>query len=319
MGLKNIVIATEKKGYYKVLEESCKRHNIELIPLGMGEEWNGFTKKFYLWNDYLKDLNDDEIVMINDAYDVIILENSEKIIKKFKSFNKNIVLSYQNSKLLNLIFTKCDLYKNVLCSGNIIGYVKYLKELINLIKKHDNIWEENGNDDQLILQSICEIEKDFFKRNIIIDKDQEIFFVTTGEDYFKNFFLKKVSNLDMKNNKLYTKKNITPSILHLAGNLDGIRYLKYLNYKNIPKKNLIKISKYKVKQLSIFLKTLLLKKGFYLFLCILYILIYLHYFKLNKESLIKFILGYVIIFQKNGLVLILVISLSIIIFVSNLI
>ena len=176
----------------------------------MGEEWNCFTKKFYLWNDYLKDLNDDEIVMINDAYDVIILENSEKIIKKFKSFNKNIVLSYQNSKLLNLIFTKCDLYKNVLCSGNIIGYVKYLKELINLIKKHDNIWEENGNDDQLILQSICEIEKIFLKK-YYIDKDQEIFFVTTGEDYFKIFF-KKVSNLDMKNNKLYTKKYNTFNI-----------------------------------------------------------------------------------------------------------
>lgn len=317
MKLKNIVVATEKKGYYKVLEESCKRHNIELIPLGMGEKWSGFTMRFDLWLDYLNKLDDNEIVMINDAYDVVILEDKDTIIKKFKLFNKNIVFSFQNSKLTNLIFTKCDLYKHVLCMGNIIGYVKYLKEFINLIQKHNDIWKENGNDDQLILQNICEIEKDFFKKNVTIDKDQEIFFATTGDDYLINLLFKKVSNLEMKNNKLYTRKNITPSILHLAGNLDGIRYLEYLNYENIPKKNLIKINKYKVKQLSIFLKTLLLKKKFYLFACISYILIYLRYFKLNKESFIKFILGYIIIFQNYGLLPILVVIFSLIILLYN--
>ena len=91
MKLKNIVV-TEKKGYYHVLEQSCKRHNIELIPLGMGEEWTGFTMRFNLWLKYLNTLDDDEIVMINDAYDVIILEDSDTIIKKFKTYNKNIVI-----------------------------------------------------------------------------------------------------------------------------------------------------------------------------------------------------------------------------------
>ena len=47
--LKNIVVATEKKGYYNILEHSCKRHNIDLIPLGMGEKWTGFTMRFNLW------------------------------------------------------------------------------------------------------------------------------------------------------------------------------------------------------------------------------------------------------------------------------
>ena len=38
--MKNIVIATDKNiGYYNILEESCKKHNIELITLGLGQKW----------------------------------------------------------------------------------------------------------------------------------------------------------------------------------------------------------------------------------------------------------------------------------------
>ena len=47
----------------------------------MGEEWTGFTMRFNLWRDYLNTLDDDEIVMINDAYDVVILEDGDTIIK----------------------------------------------------------------------------------------------------------------------------------------------------------------------------------------------------------------------------------------------
>ena len=88
--LKNIVFATQKNiGYYKILEESCKKNNIELITLGHNKKWNGFTMRLAHWLDYLKTLDNNEIVMINDAYDVIILENGSKIISKFKKMNKN--------------------------------------------------------------------------------------------------------------------------------------------------------------------------------------------------------------------------------------
>ena len=117
-----------------VLEQSCKRHNIDLIPLGMGEKWSGFTMRFNLWLKYLNTLDDYEIVMINDAYDVIILENSDTIIKKFKSFNKNIVICTQNtSGFLKLIFNKCKNYDSVIAIGSMIGYVKYLKQFIKLL------------------------------------------------------------------------------------------------------------------------------------------------------------------------------------------
>ena len=47
--LKNITVATEKNiGYYSVLVESCKKNNIDLIVLGLGQKWTGFTMRLNL-------------------------------------------------------------------------------------------------------------------------------------------------------------------------------------------------------------------------------------------------------------------------------
>ena len=35
---KLITVATDKKGYYKWLEASCKRYNVDLITLGMNKK-----------------------------------------------------------------------------------------------------------------------------------------------------------------------------------------------------------------------------------------------------------------------------------------
>ena len=296
MKLKNIVVATEKKGYYHVLEQSCKRHNIELIPLGMGEEWTGFTKKFELWRDYLNTLDDNEIVMINDAYDVVILEDGDTIIKKFKSFNKNIVICTQiKSYFTELVFDKCKNFDSVISIGSMIGYVKYLKQLIKLLFKYPNLWKKYKNDDQMIIQEVCNYENTFFKNNIVLDTNQKLFFATTGSDYVYNMIFKNIINLYMKNNKLYTDNNITPSVLHLAGNVDGNVYLQYLNYKNLPTMNMWVINPYKTTQMTVFLKILVLHKTIPLIFTSISIITYLYFFKINIQNTILFILIYIFI------------------------
>ena len=159
MKLKNITVATEKYGYYNIMEESCKRHNIELITLGMGQKWEGFTMRFKLWLNYLNELDDNEIVMINDAYDVIMLEDAEDIIKKFKSFDKKIIFSAQDSILSKILFPICNLEKKVICAGNMIGYVKYLKKLINLLFEKKSLWEKFNKDDQVVINHLCNVEQ----------------------------------------------------------------------------------------------------------------------------------------------------------------
>ena len=42
-----------------------------------------------------------------------------------------------------------------------IGYVKYLKQLVKLIFKHPNLWKKYKNDDQMIIQEVCNYENAF--------------------------------------------------------------------------------------------------------------------------------------------------------------
>ena len=307
MKLKNIVVATEKKGYYDVLEQSCKRHNIELISLGLGQKWTGFTMKFKLWHEYLKTLNEDEIVMINDAYDVIILENSDVIINKFKSFGKNVVFGIQDTLSTRLIFPKCKIFEKIMCVGNIIGYVKYLKELVELLLfKYKRLWEKYNNDDQVVLQHICNLQTDFFEKNVGIDTDRKLFFATGSEDYIHNLIFKGISGLYMKNNKLYTKHNITPSVLHLASDVDGEKYLNYLNYENIPIKKPLFTPIYKCNQAISMLKLIFYNNRYAIIISVMSIVAYLIFIKSNIINLLIFAFGYFCIFGEKGLAIFLI-------------
>jgi hypothetical protein len=223
--MKNIVVATKENiGYYNFLVESCKRHNIKLIVLGLGKKWEGFTMRYKLYLDYLNTLNNNEIVMINDAYDVVILQDSKIIKTKFLKFNTKILFSGENNYISKIFNKRCiDDYS--INNGNIIGYVFYIKKLINLIYKYEKIWEKFNNDDMIIINHICNLESKFFTNYCRIDKKEEIFFLSNGSLPFW-----RMKNLVMENKKL---KNLTynnyPCVLHLI-NTDGRKYLEYIGY-----------------------------------------------------------------------------------------
>lgn len=228
--MKNITVATKKNiGYYNILTQSCKKYNVELIVLGLGMKWEGFTMRFKLWLDYLNKLNNNEIVMINDAYDVIILQDSKIIKSKFLKFNTKIVFSGEN-EIMSRIFTKRCIDDYSINMGNLIGYVFYIKKFINLFYKYENIWKKYNNDDMVIINHICNFENNFFTNYCAIDKKEEIFFLSNGTPPFWN-----MKNLVMENNKLKNLKyDNYPSVLHLI-NTNGNEYLEYIGYdtKNI--------------------------------------------------------------------------------------
>ena len=270
--MKNIIVATKPNiGYYNILKQSCKKNNIDLITLGLGMKWDNFTLKFKLWKEYIFQLDDTEIVMINDAYDVIILQDSNIILKKFKKFNKKIVFGIQSGFFNDLLFAqpvKCT--ENIICTGNIIGYVKYLKKFINKIYKYKKIWKELKYDDQEIVNNICSKEQSFFKKYTVIDKERNIFFTTTGDDYYfiPYLFNRSIKNLYMKNGKILNKRNIEPSVLHLGGNIDGNKYLTYIGYNTT---NLKLHGGYKILQVGNF-AFILIRKYFHILFIIIFII-----------------------------------------------
>ena len=266
--LKNITVATEKNiGYYSVLVESCKRNNIDLIVLGLGQKWTGFTMRLNLWLNYLNKLDDNEIVMINDAYDVIIIEDSLTIIDRFKKMNKKVVFGSQEGFFTNLFFSKC--FNTVLCCGNIIGYVKYIKLIILLFLKNKHLWKKFNNDDQLVLNYLCKRET-IFKKFIGVDINKEIFFIASDDNrYFNiNYILDgNIKDIKMKNRKILNKNNKSICVLHLPALLNGNKYLNYLGYdtKNIK----LQIKSYK------FIQGFGLFKNYIILLTMLVLIIYI--------------------------------------------
>ena len=283
--MKNIVIATQKDiGYFNTLVESTKKNGFELIVLGMNKEWNGLSDKYKYWIEYLETLPDDEIVMLNDAYDVIILDTPDNILKKFKSFNKPVVCSIQKGFMAELVFSKC--FNHIICTGNIVGYTKPILTILKLIVKHKDLWK--GNSDQIIFNEICMLEP-YIKNNIGLDTDQTLFYVTSIDNFTLN---NTITDISMENGKLYNKSNTnknpqTPiSILHLAGNINGHKYLEYMGYNM---KNVHPMGGYKVTQILTYIKFLLNKHRNYIIKsCGILMCVFILSCVIFRKSLLKF-------------------------------
>jgi hypothetical protein len=178
-----VTVATEPKFYFNYLVESCKNNGKELIILGYGEKWQGYSWKFKLIIDYLKTLKESDIVCFIDGYDIICNRNLNELKELFINFKNKYnfkiltgadIYKFKLQKYIaTYYFKKCN--NMLLNSGTYIGYANDLKEL--LLKTFDlNI---KSNDDQYLLTKYCIMNKN----NVYIDKEQE-FFLTIHKSFF---------------------------------------------------------------------------------------------------------------------------------------
>lgn len=270
--MKILTVGTHNKGYYEILQESCKRNNLELINLGWGKEWKGFTMRYDLMDEYLENQHNNEIIMFIDAYDVFFLEGEEEILKKFYSYKKNIVFGLQNGLFPSFTFTKCD--GNVLCGGSYIGYSKNIKDLLKTLKNKE-LYNKYNNDDQELLNNICVLNKDYFNENVAFDLEMKIFFITDATLFITPaYLLKKDIGLKIKDNKLLNLNDLQPSVVHLAGNVSGKKYLKHLNYDISKLKDIDFI--FKIKQVYYIIKNNINKKNVKFIFILIIIILYFY-------------------------------------------
>jgi hypothetical protein len=219
-----ITIATHNEGYYNALKKSAIKNGYNLITLGWGKKWEGFIMKYKLLMDNLNNFNDNDIIVLTDAYDVIVTDKKEVVIKKFKKFNKPILLSkdgYTGNSIFNYVHDKIfDEYNNYhICAGLMMGYVWALRKLIFLMcgEKLEKCKQLNL-DDQILLIDTCK-KNNLIKDFVAIDKYSEIFYNTYGNVNKLEFNFKITDIFDIKNNKLYLKyTNISPCFIHGPGN-----------------------------------------------------------------------------------------------------
>jgi len=175
--MKLITVATDAKGYFPFLIQSCERHNADLIILGKNEKWQGFNWRNHLVLDFLSSISnpEKEVVCFIDAYDVLLLKDFSTLEDTFKNHpnsKSTVIVSYEQIKSLrakigSLYFGKCQGYN--INAGCYIGYASNIKRILS------KIWESSKHDpkadDQVLLANYCRLNPS----DITIDTRQEFF------------------------------------------------------------------------------------------------------------------------------------------------
>ena len=98
-----LTVATHSERYLPVLDKQVKDSNLELQKLGMGKDYKGHFMKDLEVMEYVKKINKDDLIVFVDGFDSLMLSSQEEILKKFESFNCDLLLSVENVGMLSFI------------------------------------------------------------------------------------------------------------------------------------------------------------------------------------------------------------------------
>lgn len=73
------------RGRFGALRASCERHRVPLDVLGLGQPWRGFAWRIQLMRDYLDHQPPERLVVFVDAYDVVVVQDREEILRRYRA------------------------------------------------------------------------------------------------------------------------------------------------------------------------------------------------------------------------------------------
>ena len=231
--LKIITVATKDDGYFRVLKQELTDAKIDHKILGYGQKWEGWVWRTNLILNYLKSLNPNDIVMVIDGYDVLMVGNEKDIMKKYLSFNTDIVFGVHHSEsqyfplvidyishpFVRAYFKTSD--KHMKNGGSFMGSAKGLIELYQRILKYSQ--ETGTTDDQLALNNIS-----LQGLNYKIDVYSKIFWIWDVDSIYeltyaminKNQSSHLGSYIKSINRRPVFPNGVAPEIIHGIGHRD---------------------------------------------------------------------------------------------------
>jgi hypothetical protein len=181
MTLYYVCVATENKLYFPYLKQLIP----DLVVLGMNKKWKGFSTKIKLIYKFLKTLNDNDIVCIIDAYDILPIKQNQQIEKRFvkiidKNPNVKIIIGYdKNDNDIDESFSQYlfgSFNGKRINGGNYMGYVKNILYIYRIILQN-----EYFKDDQIELTKYL----NKFPEHVYIDTNK-IFFNVVNKPLLQN-------------------------------------------------------------------------------------------------------------------------------------
>ncbi len=143
-------VATHRERLFDCFVESAKRHNIPLDILGEGMQWKGFGWRWSLINKHLETIDEDELILVTDAFDSIILKDASAFETAFAAYDSPIVFSTEPPSREFYAIARYYRYKifgedPIINGGTYIGQCKHIRYFISRLKM------ENDTDDQRFL------------------------------------------------------------------------------------------------------------------------------------------------------------------------
>ncbi len=126
-------VATFEHGNLTKLRQSCRLHGMELKVLAMGAPYYGHGTKLVHMLAYLNTLQDDEIVMFVDGFDVLVVADKEVILRKFLDMNIPFLMAAEKTAYpadVQHLYPPSPTPFRYINTGTYIGYVGIIKEWI---------------------------------------------------------------------------------------------------------------------------------------------------------------------------------------------
>ena len=210
-----ITVSTKDTPDLQRLIKSAKKYDWNLEVLGLELDTtdlghsNGakFGMKLKNPKNYVKDLNPEDIVLFSDAWDVVVVSTKDKLMEKYKTFNKDIVFSAENvcwpdgSREPEYADTMNEPFP-FLNSGGYVGKAGVIKELLN-----------NYNDD--------EVDDQRFWTDMYL-KNRDKIVLDTKADIFLSMHDVKTEDFQFDNGIFtYKETNTNPILVHGNGTSKG--------------------------------------------------------------------------------------------------
>ena len=160
-----VTYANKSQGLFEELIHN--EYDVPVRVLGWGTTWNGFLDKYKGMVEYLKDKDDDDIVVFLDGFDTRINKDPKEGLEQlFKSYECGMLVSRDPAPygpLTKTVFATCNanLTAN---SGLYMGYVKYVRQVL------EDALSMKCEDDQRNLNQLCS------KYNFIKVDDEQLLF-----------------------------------------------------------------------------------------------------------------------------------------------
>ena len=161
--LRVITFSDKDLGSENKLLQSCKKNDLELIVLTYHKQWASNAIKIQLLFDYLKTVEAEQLLLITDAFDVLINASEDDILKAFSTFEKDIIFGaeanfyFRNHRIKKNYQAKYPVSETIykyLNSGTFMGKAVHLQMLL----------------DDIIIKNEIDISKDDFIHSFVSDQ-----------------------------------------------------------------------------------------------------------------------------------------------------